>query len=83
MRSIAYPALQLSKALGNNNKPAIVVKTKNLLWECLLEIVTGKDVCYSAVKRFFSKVDWDAIAMVSEADQAHFADGESFECRQN
>jgi hypothetical protein len=71
-------ALQLSKALGNN-KPTILVKMENLLWECLMEIVTGKGVCYSVMKRFFSRVDWDAIAMVSEAEQAHFADSELFE----
>jgi len=71
-------ALQLLKALGNN-KPTILVKTENLLWECLMEITTGKDVCYSAMKRFFSRVDWDAIAMVSEAKQAHFTDSELFE----
>jgi hypothetical protein len=71
----AYSTWQLSKALGNN-KPAILVKTEKLLWECLLAIATGKDVCYTALKTFFSKVDWDAIAMVSEADRAHFTDGE-------
>src|SRR5258708_23492090 len=75
-------ALQLSKALGNN-KPALLVKMETLLWECILEIATGKDVCYNALSRFFSNADWDAIAMVSEVDRAHFADGEFFSTKTN
>ena len=35
----------------------------------------GKESVYKAMTAFFSKVDWNEIAMVSEADQAHFADG--------
>jgi len=46
-----------------------------LLWDSLLAIATGKDPVYKAMNRFFSNVDWNEIAMVSEADQAHFADG--------
>lgn len=72
-----YSVLQLSKALGND-KPAILVKVENLLWECILDIATGKVVCYEALRRFFTRVDWDSIVMVSERDRTHFADGEFF-----
>jgi hypothetical protein len=67
--------LQLSKALGND-KPTILVKVENLLWECILDIAMGKAVCYEALRRFFMMVNWDSMVMVSESDQSHFADGE-------
>ena len=66
--------LQLSKGLGNQ-KPAILVKIEQLLWDCLLLIATGKTEVFSALPDFFSKVPWDELAMISEVDQAHFADG--------
>ena len=66
--------MQLSKSLGNN-KPAILVKIERFLWETLVEIATGKQPVYQAMNTFFSKVDWNEIDMVSEADRAHFADG--------
>lgn len=66
--------LQLSKALGNR-KPPMLVKIERLLWECLLQISTGKDTCYNALNKFFHEVDWDEIAMISEDDRGHFADG--------
>lgn len=66
--------MQLSKSLGNT-KPAIVVKIERLLWQTLLEIATGKAPVYKAMTTFFSTLDWDEVAMVSEVDRAHFADG--------
>ncbi len=66
--------LQLSKALGNR-KPAILVRIERLLWECVLLIATGKTEVFSALPDFFSKVPWDELDMISEVDQAHFADG--------
>lgn len=66
--------LQLSKALGNH-KPPILVKIEQLLWECLLQIAKGKDKCYNTLNKFFQEVDWDEIAMISEDDRGHFADG--------
>jgi len=65
--------LQLAKSLGNS-KPAILVEVERLLWKSLLEIATGKETTYKAMNIFFSKIPWDKIAMVSDADQAHFAD---------
>jgi hypothetical protein len=52
-----------------------VVKVERLLWECILQIATGKEGSYKAIINFFSKVDWDVISMVSDANRAHFADG--------
>ena len=46
------------------------------MWESLISIATGKESCFKAIKGFFSNIDWDEIAMVSEADRAYFADGE-------
>jgi hypothetical protein len=66
--------LQLSKALGNR-KPPILVRIERLLWECVLRIATGKAEVFSALPDFFSKVPWDELDMISEVDQAHFADG--------
>ncbi len=66
--------LQLSKALGNQ-KPAILVRIERLLWECVLLIATGKTEIFSALPAFFSKVPWNELDMISEVDQAHFADG--------
>ena len=54
----------------------ILVKIENMLWECVLDVATGRDVGYNALRRFFMKVDWDSIAMASEIERAHFADGE-------
>lgn len=75
---------QLAKSLGNK-KPAILVKVERLLWECILQVATGQERCYKALGDFFSKVDCDEMAMVSEADCAHFADGWwfsfSFRCK--
>jgi hypothetical protein len=68
---------QLSKALGNK-KPASLVKIERLLWECVLGIATGREACYEALTIFLSKVDWDEIAMISEADRSHFANGVVF-----
>lgn len=67
-------APKLSKSFGNR-KPPIVVKVERLLWECILRIATGTHGCYNSLKEFFSKVDWDEIAMVSEADRHYFRNG--------
>lgn len=45
------------------------------LWRSLLSIATGKDTAYKALVDFFRKVPWDDLAMISDADRAHFADG--------
>ncbi len=66
--------LQLSKSLGNT-KPAIIVHIERLLWEMLLAIATGQESVYEAMNNFFSKVDWDEIAMVSDCNWAYFSDG--------
>jgi len=47
-----------------------------------MDVATGKAECHISLDKFFSKVDWDALAMVSEADRAHFRDGEYFVCIQ-
>ena len=67
--------MQLLKALGNC-KPAIIANIEVLLWQCVMDIATGKAECYDSLNTFFSKVDWDALAMVSEADRAYFQNGE-------
>lgn len=56
----------------------MLVKIERFLWECLLQISTGKDNCYNVLNKFFHEVDWDEIAMVSEDDRGHFADGVFF-----
>jgi len=58
-----------------NDKPDVLVKIERLLWESLLAIATGKEHIYKAMNNFISKVDWEEIAMVSEGDRSHFADG--------
>jgi len=42
-------------------------------------VATGKDTAYGAVKDFIEKVSWDEIAMISDADRAHFVDGRVFQ----
>jgi len=53
-----------------NEKLATLVKTERLTWQFLLQIATGQEACYTALNKFFSKVDWNEIAMVSMADRA-------------
>ena len=52
------------------------MKIERLLWECVLGIATGKKGCYDSLVGFFSKVDWEEIAMVSEADRRYFGNGQ-------
>jgi len=45
------------------------------LWSSLIKIAVGKASAYKAMNDFFQIVPWDDLEMISDLDQAHFADG--------